>query len=59
MGTILASPVQFKHNELESGEARMMKDLTPHVKALKNSAADLTIQKVGKYHLYPDDQVQT
>ena len=58
-GTILASSVQFKHNELESGEARMMKDLTPHVKALKNSAADLTIQKVGKYHLYPDDQVQT
>jgi predicted Zn-dependent protease len=33
--------------------------LTPRIKALKNSGAQLTIQKVGKFHLYADDQVQS
>jgi hypothetical protein len=45
-------------SQLEKGEARLIMDLTPHVKALNDSGGQLTIQKVGRYRLYPDEQVQ-
>jgi Peptidase family M48/Domain of unknown function (DUF5666) len=57
-GTILATSLQFKKNELERGEAKLRKDLTPKVKPLKDAGAELTIRGIGKYRLVPDDELQ-
>lgn len=57
-GSILATSVVFKHNELEPGEARLRKRVTPKVKMLKGSSGQLTIADVGRYKLFPNDEVQ-
>jgi hypothetical protein len=57
-GTILATSLQFKKNELERGEARLRKGLSPKVKTLKNEAAELMIVGAGKFRLFPDQKLQ-
>ncbi len=60
-GTIIATRVEFAHNDLESGEKRMWDSLKvsdrgfDDVKAL---AGDLRINQVGRFKTVPDRQVQ-
>ena len=58
-GKILADRIEFAMNDLEDGEAKMWKSLKTSVtapKALK--PGELKIEKVGKFTLVPDDEVQ-
>lgn len=58
-GTILAERVEFSNNDLEDGEARMWKSLKTSVKAAQGlKPGELKIDKVGKFKLLPEDQVQ-
>jgi predicted Zn-dependent protease len=60
-GRILADRVEFSKNDFEKGEARLWKDLKVKLKpgdALGFKPAELSISKVGKYKLVPNDEVQ-
>jgi hypothetical protein len=60
-GSILASRVEFLHNELEKGEANMWKSLKVNVKAsnfLEGKPGELKIEKIGKFKLVPNEQAQ-
>lgn len=58
-GKILAQQIEFSTNDLEDGEAKMWKSLKTTIKpaqALKSG--ELKIDKVGKFRLLPDPEVQ-
>ena len=58
-GRIIAERVEFSTNDLENGEAKMWKSLKTTVKppqALR--PGELKVEKVGKFKLLPDSQVQ-
>jgi len=60
-GRILAERVEFSRNDFEKGEARLWKSLKVKVKpgdALGFKLAELSISRVGKYKLVPNDAVQ-
>jgi hypothetical protein len=60
-GSILAKKVEFTENELNTGEARLWKMLTPKVKAanyVSSRPGELQIQRVGKFKLTPNEEVQ-
>jgi hypothetical protein len=60
-GRILAERVEFSRNDFEKGEARLWKDLKVKVKpgdALGLKPGVLSISRVGKFKLLPDDEVQ-
>lgn len=60
-GTILAKKVEFTENELNPGEARLWKMLSPKVKApnyISSRPGELRIQRVGKFKLTPNEEVQ-
>jgi len=59
-GSILARKVEFQHAELEEGEAKMWKQLTPKVKEPNFSSfrpGELRLQK-DKYKLVPSKEAQ-
>jgi Zn-dependent protease with chaperone function len=58
-GAIMAERVEFSHNDLEDGEAKLWRSIKLSVKpaqALK--PGELKIDQVGKFKLLPDDSVQ-
>ena len=58
-GKIVAERVEFSNNDLEDGEARLWRSLSPSVRpsqALK--PAELRISGVGRFKLLPNDEVQ-
>lgn len=59
-GSILASKVEFKQAELEPGEAKMWKSLTPKVKDPNYSSFKSGELKVagGKFKLFPNKEAQ-
>ena len=60
-GSILAKKVEFTENELNSGEARLWKMLSPKVKAptyISSRPGELRIQRVGKFKLTPNEEIQ-
>jgi hypothetical protein len=60
-GIILAKKVEFTRNELEQGEAKMWKDLSPKVKDpnfAQFKPGELAIKKVGKFKLVPSAEAQ-
>ncbi len=59
-GTVLASKVEFQHGELEEGEAKMWKSLSPKVKEsdfLSFKPGELKISR-SKYKLVPSKEAQ-
>jgi hypothetical protein len=59
-GTIQAERVTFMRNDLEKGEEKLWKTLAPEVKAFDGSKPpELKINRVGKFTLVPDEDVQT
>lgn len=59
--TIAATRVEFLRNELEKGEAKLWKDLTPKTKQpnfLEGKPGELKIPKVGKFKLVPTAEAQ-
>lgn len=61
-GTIVARKVTFMLNELESGEAKMWKNLTPKVKEPnfpQGKPGEVRIAKVGKFKLLPNQEAQS
>lgn len=60
-GSVLARKVEFIANELDSGEAKLWKRLTPKVKDpayLSGRPGELRIADVGKFKLTPSAEVQ-
>jgi predicted Zn-dependent protease len=58
-GKILAERIEFSTNDLEDGEAKMWKSLKTSVKAAQGlKPGELKIDKVGKFKLLPDAEVQ-
>jgi hypothetical protein len=58
-GKILAERIEFSSNDLEEGEAKMWKSLKTSVKAAQGlKPGELKIDKVGKFALLPDPDVQ-
>lgn len=58
-GTIRAAKLEFKDNEMTSGEAKLWKSLTPKVSAFKNEKpGELRIGRIGKFKTVPDKDVQ-
>lgn len=61
-GSVAATKVEFTRNELEKGEAKMWKDLTPKVKHpsfVNGKAGELKLNKVGKFKLVPSEEGQS
>ncbi len=59
-GSILAKKVEFQHAELESGEAKMWRSLTPKVKDPNYSSfrpGEIRVEKL-KYKLVPNKEAQ-
>jgi Peptidase family M48 len=58
-GKILAERIEFSTNDLEDGEAKMWKSLKTSVKTAQGlRPGELKIDKVGKFKLLPDAEVQ-
>jgi predicted Zn-dependent protease len=60
-GSILAKKVEFTENELNTGEARLWKMLSPKIKTpnyVSSRPGQLQIQRVGKFKLTPNEEVQ-
>jgi Zn-dependent protease with chaperone function len=58
-GKILAERIEFATNDLEDGEAKMWKSLKTSVKTAQGlKPGELKIDKVGKFKLLPDADVQ-
>ena len=60
-GTILAERVEFRHNDLEDGEAKLWKSLNPKIKPSQEQQlkpGELAIPRVGKFKLLPSEEVQ-
>jgi Zn-dependent protease with chaperone function len=58
-GKILAERLEFSSNDMEDGEAKMWKSLKTSVKAAQGlKPGELKIDKVGKFKLLPDSEVQ-
>ena len=58
-GRILAERIEFSTNDLEDGEAKMWHSLKTSVKAAQGlKPGELKIDKIGKFKLVPDDEVQ-
>jgi hypothetical protein len=60
-GSILAKKVEFTENELNTGEARLWKMLSPKIKPpnyVSSRPGQLQIQRVGKFKLIPNEEVQ-
>lgn len=58
-GKILAERIEFSSNDLEDGEAKLWKSLKASVKATQGlKPGELKIDKVGKFKLLPDAEVQ-
>jgi predicted Zn-dependent protease len=59
-GAILAERIEFSSNDLEDGEGKMWKSLKTSVKPAHGlKPRDLKVDKVGKFKLLPDDEVQS
>jgi hypothetical protein len=59
-GSIRATRITFKDNELTGGEAKLWKSLTPKVTAYKGTKpGELKLGKAGKFKLAPNDEVQS
>lgn len=59
-GSILATKIEFQHAELADGEAKLWKQLTPHVKEanyVSSKSGQLDISKM-KYKLFPNKEAQ-
>ena len=59
-GSVLASKVEFQHAELEDGESKLWRQLTPRVKEsnfTSSKPGELRVSKM-KYKLVPDKQAQ-
>ena len=58
-GKIIAESVEFSTNDLEDGEGKMWKSLKTSVKSAQGfKPGELKIDKVGKFKLLPNDEVQ-
>jgi hypothetical protein len=58
-GTIQATKVTFMKNDVEPGEAKLWKSLKTQVRAAQGlKPGELKIDKVGKFKLLPNDEVQ-
>jgi hypothetical protein len=60
-GTILASKLEFWHDEMKAGESRLWRQLTPRMKALHSkglTSEELIISRVGRFRLVPSDEAQ-
>ena len=58
-GKILAERIEFSSNDLEDGEARMWKSLKTSVKPAQGfRPGELKVDRVGKFKLLPDQEVQ-
>jgi hypothetical protein len=58
-GIVQADKVTFMRNDLESGEARLWKSLKVQTRSAKGlNSGELKIDKVGKFKLLPNDEVQ-
>ena len=58
-GKILAERIEFSTNDLEDGEAKMWQSLKTSVKPAQGlKPGELKIDKIGKFKLVPDAEVQ-
>jgi Peptidase family M48 len=58
-GKILAERIEFSSNDLEDGEAKMWRSLKTSVKPAQGlKPGELKVDKVGKFKLLPDQEVQ-
>jgi len=60
-GTILAQKVELRRGELEVGEERLWRSMSPKVKPsnyIEARPGDLIIRGVGRYKLVPNEKVQ-
>ena len=58
-GKILAEKIEFSTNDLEDGEAKLWQSLKVSVKSAQGlKPGELKIDKVGKFKLVPDSEVQ-
>jgi hypothetical protein len=60
-GSILATRVEFMHNDVEDGEAKLWKSLKVEIKAFDSAQlkpGDLKISNVGRFKTLPDSAVQ-
>ena len=60
-GSVSATRVEFVRNELEKGEARLWKQITPKVKEpayIQSKAGDLKIPRVGNFKILANQQAQ-
>lgn len=60
-GTILASKLEFWHDEMEAGESRLWRELTPRMRALHSkglTSEELIISRLGKFRLVQSDEAQ-
>jgi Zn-dependent protease with chaperone function len=58
-GRILADKVEFSHNDLEDGEAKLWKSLKISTKAARDlRPGELKIDRIGKFRLVRNDAIQ-
>ena len=58
-GKILAERIEFSTNDLEDGEAKMWQSLKASVKTAQGlNPGQLKIDRIGKFKLLPDEEVQ-
>ncbi len=58
-GAIVANRIEVVHNDLEEGEAKLWKSLKVSAKPAQGfTPGELKIEKVGKFKLLPNDDVQ-